>query len=235
MNSFTPTLNLRLVKDYWLMDISGPQKEYHAQEFKGLLLRNDRLEGKVFSECIFIKCSFRETTFSDCEFQDCTFRHCDLSLATLKDCDFKNTRFEDTQIIGVNWIDTNLAQMKYVFAKPVDFIRCVLNHSTFMGLNLKNASLAGCIARDVSFEEADLSHADCTYTDFADSRFLHTNLTKADFTGAKNYSIGASVNTLKKTRFSLPEAMSLLYGLDIVLTEYPAAEREDGQVNPSAS
>lgn len=29
----------------------------------------------------------------------------------------------------------------------------------------------------------------------------------------------AGLNVLKKTRFSLPEAMSLLYSLDIVLTE----------------
>jgi len=45
-------------------------------------------------------------------------------------------------------------------------------------------------------------------------------LTEADFTGAKNYAIAASSNTLKKTKFSLPEAMGLLYSLDIVLTEY---------------
>jgi hypothetical protein len=44
-------------------------------------------------------------------------------------------------------------------------------------------------------------------------------LTQADFTGATNYAIAASLNTLKKTKFSLPEAMSLLYSLDIILTE----------------
>jgi fluoroquinolone resistance protein len=58
-----------------------------------------------------------------------------------------------------------------------------------------------------------------TLTDFSNSRFQHTNLTEADFTGATNYAIAASLNTLKKTKFSLPEAMSLLYSLDIILTE----------------
>ena len=209
------------------MDLSGDQNEYNALELKGASFRNDRLDHKVFTSCGFMKCSFREATFSYCKFNNCTFRHCDLSLVTLKECSFQNTIFEDTQMVGVNWIDTNLAQMKHVFAKPVDFIKCVLNHSTFMGLNLKNVRLTQCIARDVSFEEADLSHANCTFTDFTDSRFLHSNLTEADFTGATNYSIAASLNTLKKTKFSLPEAMSLLYNLDIVITEYQSLDRED--------
>ncbi len=121
-------------------------------------------------------------------------------------------------------MDTNLARTKGVIAKPVDFKKCVLNHSTFMGLNLRNACLAGCIAHEVSFEEADLTHANCTDTDFTGSRFLHTDLTGADFTGATGYAISPSLNTLKKTKFSLPEAMSLLHGLDIILTDPPPTE-----------
>ena len=73
--------------------------------------------------------------------------------------------------------------------------------------------------RESDFAEADLSLASCTGTDFADSRFLHTDLTEADFVGARNYAISPSLNVLKKTSFSLPEAVSLLYGLDIVLSE----------------
>ncbi len=207
------------------MDLSGAQKEYDSQEFKGLSLRSGHIEGKEFTSCTFIKCSFRETAFKACKFHDCTFKGCDLSLIAPQECYFKNTQFAELQIIGVNWMDTNLANKKAVFGKPVDFINCALNHSTFMGLNLKRVRLAQCLAVDVSFEEADLSGSDCTYTDFKDSRFLHTDLTEADFTGATNYSIAAGLNTLKKTRFSLPEAMSLLYGLDIILTEAPSLER----------
>jgi hypothetical protein len=46
------------------------------------------------------------------------------------------------------------------------------------------------------------------------SRFLHTTLT-----GASNYAIAANLNTLKGTKFSLPEAMNLLHSLDIVVTD----------------
>jgi fluoroquinolone resistance protein len=201
------------------MNLSGPEKEFDFQEFKGLNLPNGHFERKIFTSCVFEKCSFRESVFSHCKFQDCKFQHCDLSLITLKECSFKNTLFENSQLVGVNWAGTNLTQMKHVFVKPVDFVGCVLNHSTFMGANLKHVTLTKCIATDVSFEEADLSHANCTFTDFSESRFLHTNLTETDFTDATNYSIAANINTLRKTKFSLPEAMSLLYCLDIVLKE----------------
>ncbi len=202
------------------MELFNPQQnEYISQEFKKGALKKGQVSRKEFSSCTFIKCSFNETVFQDCKFRDCTFKECDLSLASLKGSAFTNTRFEDSQLISVNWTETAWATGK-VFFKPVDFLGCVINYSTFMGLNLKKATLSKCIAYEVSFEEANLTQADCRFTDFLNSRFVRTDLTEADFTGAKNYTIAANLNTLKKTKFSLPEAMSLLYNLDITLTEY---------------
>ena len=102
---------------------------------------------------------------------------------------------------------------------PISFSRCAISHSTFIGMALKEIVVRECVARDVDFREADLTQADLTHTDFADSLFIDTNLTQADLSHARNYTINASLNVLKKTRFSLPEAMSLLYGLDIILEE----------------
>lgn len=199
------------------------QREYTAQEFKKVVLKNGQVSQKEFGACTFIKCAFNETFFQDCNFQNCIFKNCDLSLVRLKGCSFTNTRFEDSQVIGVNWTETSWATSKAIF-KPVDFLGCVINYSTFMGLNLKKVVISKCTARDVSFEDANLTQANCSYTDFMNSRFMRTNLTETDFTGAKNYTIAASLNTLKKTKFSLPEAMSLLYNLDIALTEYESSE-----------
>jgi len=122
------------------------------------------------------------------------------------------------RVIGVDWTETSQAASQNLF-KPVDFLGCVLNYSTFMGLNLSKAVISKCLAKEVSFEETNLTQADCRFSDFTNSRFVRTNLTEADFTGAKNYAIADSFNTLKKTKFSLPEAMSLLDNLDICLTE----------------
>ena len=200
------------------MELFNGQKEWASQKFKGVVHKNDRMSTVEFNTCTFTKCSFREMIFLDCRFHDCIFQSCDLSLVTLKGCLFSDTRFEDSQVIGVNWTETSLAKSKFI--TPVNFSRCVISHSTFVDLNLKKINIIRCIAHDVDFSQANLTNANCTFSDFNNSRFFHTDLTEADFTGATNYTIIASQNTLKKTKFSLPEAMALLYGLDIVITEY---------------
>jgi uncharacterized protein YjbI with pentapeptide repeats len=119
-------------------------------------------------------------------------------------------------VIGLNW--TEASWPKRGLLNSLRFVRCILNHSTFMGLPLKKAIFRECIAKDVDFANANLTEADCTNTDFSQSRFFHTDLTHANFSGAQNYAIAAHLNTLKKTKFSLPDAMALLYSLDIELT-----------------
>jgi uncharacterized protein YjbI with pentapeptide repeats len=74
-----------------------------------------------------------------------------------------------------------------------------------------------CQAKEIDFIETDLSSGDFKDTDFEKSVFFKTNLTDTDFRGAINYSIDVNTCNLKKARFSLPEALSLLYNLDIVV------------------
>src|SRR5512140_2412868 len=194
------------------MDFPGAQPgEYSSQEYKKVVLRQGAVRRVEFHACVFLKCSFSETAFEGCRFIDCTFKGCDLSLASLKGSACQNTRFSDSQLVGVDWTQTTWADPRSLLVRPVDFLSCALNHSTFMGLSMRHVQLEKCIAHDVSFEEADLTRANCAFTDFTGSRFLRTNLTEANFTGATHYTISPQLNTLKKTKFSLPEAMSLLY------------------------
>jgi uncharacterized protein YjbI with pentapeptide repeats len=99
------------------------------------------------------------------------------------------------------------------------FFKCAISHSTFIGLSLRGIQIRDCVAADVDFREADLSRAGFGGTDLSKSLFSSTDLTEADLSGARNYDIDPGRNVLKQARFSLPEAMSLLYSLDIVLTE----------------
>ncbi len=200
------------------MDLhSDTQTQYDSEAVNDLVCENEEISFKEFSECVFTGCSFRGTSFRGCRFRDCTFKECDLSLIHVEDSSFSSTRFEDSRVTGVNWAEANWAERGLL--NSIDFFDCVISYSTFIGLDMKGITITRCIAKDVDFAEADLTEANCTYTDFSDSRFLHTDLTEADFTHATNYSIDASLNVLKKTKFSLPEAMSLLHSLDIVLTE----------------
>ena len=190
-------------------------EEYIDRSFKGVKALNQQLKFVEFEACRFTNGTFREASFHDCLFRDCLFKDCDLSLVQLKNSAFISTHFQACQIVGVNWSEANWDQRG--FLKSVDFTQCVLNYSTFFGLDLHEASFTNCIAKEVDFAEANLTQANCTNTDFTGSRFHATNLSKADFRGATNYSIVPSANTLKKARFSLPEAVALLHGLDIVL------------------
>ena len=166
-----------------------------------------------FRECRFAHCSFSETVFRACVFDDCEFVECDLSLVKLPHSLFSTTRFEGSKIIGVNWTDARWATAR--LWQPVRFEKCIIDHSTFLGLDLKGATFLECTAKDVDFRESDLTKADLTGCDLSGALFGGTNLTGADLRGARNYRIDPGGNTLKGARFSLPEAMSLLAGLDI--------------------
>jgi uncharacterized protein YjbI with pentapeptide repeats len=190
---------------------------YEEQSFEGLSLQGEEIRFKEFYGCRFSRCSFLETAFGHCRFVDCEFVDCDLGLCRVKSCSFTNTVFTKSQVVGVNW--TEASWPKRGLLRAIDFFDCAISHSTFLGLSLREINICGCMAHNADFAEADLSRATCTGTDFADSRFLHTDLTGADFVGARNYAISPTMNVLKRTKFSLPEAISLLYGLDIVLSE----------------
>jgi uncharacterized protein YjbI with pentapeptide repeats len=197
--------------------ISNTQAEYAGQTFKGLMLSQAEIVSKEFYDCTFVECSFSQAIFEKCRFVDGTFKNCDLSLLRVPDCSFTNTSFEDCKVMGVDWTEAIWSKGK--FHQPIGFVRCVISHSTFLGLSLPEINISECMAKDVDFREADFTQADFSHTDLAESLFSNTDLTKADFTQAKNYNINANLNILKGTKFSLPEAMSLLYSLDIVLTE----------------
>lgn len=65
--------------------------------------------------------------------------------------------------------------------------------------------------------EVQLKGADFSGTDLKKSTFQDCDLSKADFRGAKNYFISTESNKIKKAKFSMPEAVSLLGNLDIMI------------------
>jgi fluoroquinolone resistance protein len=193
------------------------QGEYNEVTFTKVKLEAARLVGKEFYDCRFSHCSLRESVVRDCKFNDCTFQDCDLSLARFEGCSFADTSFVRCKVTGVDW--TLAAWSKFQAESPIHFTECVVDFSAFIGLRLKKISFQKCSAKEVAFADADLTSANFSGTDLTKSRFQQTNLTKANFEGATNYSIDVATNKLTKARFALPEALSLLYGLDIVLVE----------------
>ena len=190
---------------------------YTDQTFKNAHLDQVTLESVEFYDCLFSNCSFLETVFQRCRFSNCIFRDCDLGLMQVPDSRFVMTSFEKSRLIGVNW---TLADWPATgFSQALAFNSCVLNHGTFIGLKMKEGTFLDCILVEVDFREADLTKANFSGSDLDRSLFSDTILKKADLSRARNYDIAPGRNELAGAKFSLPEAMSLLYNLDIKLVE----------------
>lgn len=191
------------------------QTDYSASTFKKLTITRATIHAKAFYGCTFRDCDFSETAFSACTFTDCTFNGCTLNMATVADSGFSGVTFRHCSMVGINWTEADWRSL----LGGLRFEDCTLSHSTLFGLHLKGLVMTRCLAKNVDFAEAFMQRADFTETDFSEARFFHTDVTEADFTHAVNYSINAGVNTLTQAKFSLPEAVALLYGLDIVLVK----------------
>jgi fluoroquinolone resistance protein len=192
-------------------------QEYFDQTFNKVHLGPDEIISGKFTDCVFFQCIFESAILNNCRFSNCLFQECNLNLVKLPGSSFPATRFEKSKLMGVDW--TQATWSTSGFYSIVHFLECVISHSTFIGLELKRIQITNCIANEVDFRDADLSNADFKGTDLARSFFGNTNLSEADLSQARNYMIDPSNNILKQAKFSMPEAMALLYSMDIVLKD----------------
>lgn len=195
---------------------------YSAETFRDLDLQNIAIEGSEFYDCSFEACKLVGASLQRCRLVDCRFSHCDLSLLQVPDSSFSALQFADCKIVGVDW--TRARWGSAALSEPFSFLRSALNHSTFIGLALPRLQVIECSCREVDFREADLREADFAGTDLEASLFQHTGLTHADFSRARNYHINPAENSLRGAKFALPEAMALLYGLEIELVDLDAGQ-----------
>ncbi|KZE74309.1 pentapeptide repeat-containing protein [Paenibacillus elgii] len=193
------------------------EEEYYDEHFVEAQYSQQEVTSVRFYDCTFTKCDFSETVFKDCKFSGCTFENCNLSLIQVLDCDFSQVSFTHSKLIGINWAE--MAPPRKVGSGLLRFEECTLSHSTFIGLTLPKSVITKCTAKNVDFRESDLTEADMSYTDFSESLFDRTNLTAADFSFATNYMIDPGLNPIRKAKFTLPEAISLLYCMDIQLID----------------
>lgn len=183
---------------------------YKEQSFEKLNLKDQKYIHVEFYKCSFASCIFTKSLFENCVFEKCSFSGCDLSVAKFSGSSFIDVKFIDSKLIGIDW---TLVQ------KPisVNFTKCILNESTFYKMDLRSAEITECIAHNSDFENTNLTKADCRKTDFLNAKFSEADLSYADFTEAINYSINPNNTKIKKAKFSLPEAVSLLDAWDVYI------------------
>lgn len=197
--------------------IDKKQKDYLSQQFRGIDLSYEEMQSIEFESCVFTDCNFSEAEFNKCKFVDCQFVSCNLSVVNPGYSKFRDVVFERCKLVGVDW--TKASWSSFVVSSPIKFYRCILNDSSFFGLNLEKIVIEDCKAHDVDFRDGNFSEANFTYTDFTSSLFNKTNLTASDFTEATNYNIDIFLNEIKRAKFSRFEAIRLLDGLEIELID----------------
>jgi uncharacterized protein YjbI with pentapeptide repeats len=190
---------------------------FSDETLKKIEASGQTIRDKEFIDCTFDHCIFIETQFEYCIFNDCTFYGCDLSLISVRNCRFIGTKFVKSTVIGVNW--TYAAWDRKFLMRAIDFDECAINYNIFIGLKLRKIEIKGCSARGTDFADADVTDGDFQKTDLEEARFLHTDLTRVNFVGAKNYQIVPDLNTITDAKFSLPEAVALLYNMNIEIVE----------------
>lgn len=181
-------------------------------EFKELDAKGLELTDAEFDACVFKDCSFAGATLRRVRLTDCRFEGCDLTAAKLTGTRLRGAAFKDCRAGGANWAAATALD-------DLTFTHCLLDHGAFAGAKLPRLRLDDCRLREADFSESDLRSAVIAACDLKGARFFGADLSGADLRGSYSYEIDAFRTKIKKARFSLPEAVSLLQGLDIVLED----------------
>lgn len=195
------------------------EQEHFEETYEGVDASGQHFVSVTFDQCEFSNCNFRQAIFEDCRFSDCTFERCDLTLASVPESRFGETSFKESTLIGLDWSRATWRNSKLKTPFPIDFKSCQLDHSIFAGLIAPELTILDCSAKELFCADANLFKADFSGSDLSGSIFQNTRLEKADFSSARNYSLDISQNVVKGARFSLPEALGLLYALNIEIVE----------------
>ncbi len=191
------------------MDFFDPKEtDYYQKSFLAIKASNLTVKNKRFEDCKFDQLNLTDFETDNCQFINCTFKNSVLTPIKLTDSEFIDVSFKNCKMIGVDWT-------KAKTLRSLIFNTCKLNYSNFSLLKLSKTHIIDCEAKECVFTETDLSESKLNSTDFSGSNFLKTNLTKADFRGAKNYLIDINTNIIKHAKFSFPEVINLLKNLDI--------------------
>ena len=188
-------------------------EHYRDTAFRRVEQRAD-VEGTTFVGCTFDDSHLRELAFRECRFLACAFVACDLSLVDVSGSVFRDVSFDACNLTGVNW---SRASATLHDPLEVDFRDCILDFALFRGCSLEERRIDHCVAHECDLRETVLRGAVCRGTDFAGSNFEGADLSGADFRKARNYAIDVRTTRVAGARFTLPDAVALLEGLEIEL------------------
>ena len=174
-----------------------------GKELRKLRYHGETLKGMVYEDCTFEDCVFDATSFDHCRIHNCIFHNCSFVMPQSRYTDMRFCTFRNCSLISVDF--ASFVSDEYI-QDPVSSLEdCNLKYCSFHGMDFKETDLPGNRFTKCSFEDCNLNG----------TSFAFCDLRKADFRNASGYAIDIFNNKLKEAKFSSPEALSLLSGLDI--------------------
>lgn len=165
---------------------------------------------KQYTGCHFRQCDFSNCTLIDTDFENCIFESCNFTLCRPVGCSFVDVNFRECKMSGMEF-----SACKNFLS--FGFEKCLLQYTTFFGLQLQKTRFSDCELKECNFGEANLSEARFENCNLESTVFLHTNLEKADFSTAYNFTIHPGINNIKKAIFPRSELEGLLRHLNIII------------------
>ncbi len=172
---------------------------------------NDKLKQGEYENCVFKNIVFANLDLSAYKFIDCHFKSCDISHVRMDRTVLNRCEFEGCKIMGTRFDRCENLLLEFRFKD------CILDHSTFFQLKIKQTSFIDCSLKGVDFSACDLSSAKFENCNLEHATFDQTNLERADFSTAYNYNLDPAQNKIKKAVFSSDGLIGLLNKYDIKL------------------
>lgn len=186
---------------------SGPEhlgKAYESVDFAELAVHDNDFENCTFTGCHFVKAHLERAVF-----RNCTFIRCDFVLTRFDNATLDTVTFDSCKLMGLAFGGCN----KFGFTPS--FNDTLINSCVFESNRLKGSTFIGCTVRESEFLACDLTDTCFDATSFDSTMFDACIFKNADFTSAHGYAIDPFANRMKDGRFSLPEAQSFLYFMEI--------------------
>ena len=189
------------------MDIT----QHEDQSFDTIDYTGSGFPRGTYIDCKFVNCNFSGTDISARDFIGCSFSGCNLSLMIAENTGLKNCVFKECKMVGIDFSKCS----NFLFA--VQFEKCPLDYCSFFQKKMKKTVFEGCSLKEADFTGTDLSLAVFGHCDLMNTVFMQSNLEKADFRTARNYSFDPELNKMKKAKFSMESVIGLLakYNLEI--------------------
>lgn len=189
--------------------------ERHEQRIEALRLSGEPLEDTEYAECAFSACEFSDVVMHNIKFVNCTFDDCVLRTVSFRECSMLRVELRNCALVGLDW---SAVRRHGARLAPLAAMRaCTVKYNTFIDMGITKMDFTGSALLDCYFQDCDLRQATLRECDLQNTVFQHCDLSRADFRDARNYAVNVMNNKVAKARFSLPDAIGLLSGFDVVV------------------